>query len=53
MEVTSKELVNARDTLASSEGNLRKLQSRNKELIAELGLERKSSKINHKKRGFG
>ena len=42
MEVTGKELIDARDTLASSEGNLRKLQSRNKELIAELGVEKEN-----------
>ena len=53
MEVTSKELVNARDTLASSEGNLRKLQSRNKELIAELGLERENQvRLTTKKEGL-
>ena len=40
MEVTEMELVEARDTLASVEGALRKLQTRNKELIAELGAER-------------
>ncbi len=42
MEVTSEELADARDTLALSEGNLRKLQSRNKELIAELGVEKEN-----------
>ena len=53
MEVTSKELVNARDTLASSEGNLRKLQSRNKELIAELGLEKENQvRLTTKKEGL-
>ena len=53
MEVTSKELVNARDTLASSEGNLRKLQSRNKELIAEIGLEKENQvRLTTKKEGL-
>ena len=53
MEVTSKELVNARDALASSEGNLRKLQSRNKELIAELGLEKENQvRLTTKKEGL-
>jgi chromosome segregation protein len=42
MKVTEKELVEARDTLASVEGALRKLQTRNKELIAELGSEREN-----------
>ena len=42
MKVTEKELVEARDTLASVEGALRKLQTRNKELIAELGAEREN-----------
>ena len=42
MEVTSEELADARDMLALSEGNLRKLQTRNKELIAELGVEKEN-----------
>ncbi|MFL2800363.1 MAG: chromosome segregation protein SMC [Paracoccaceae bacterium] len=42
MEVTSRDLVDARDTLGSFEGNLRKLQTRGKELIAELGAKKEN-----------
>ena len=42
MEVTSEELVDARDKLASFEGNLRKLQTRSKEFITGLGAEKEN-----------
>ena len=53
MEVTNRELVDARDTLGSFEGNLRKLQIRSKELIAELGAEKENQvRLTTKKEGL-
>ena len=50
VEATSTELVDARDKLASFEGNLRKLQIKSRELITELGVEKENQvRFNTKK----